>query len=412
MTFNPFLSNSPETPKLDLMSTLPTPLVQNQSFHPKVTRVSTHSNYSLQFPQKSSFVQNNCSTLNNTSRPTFVSSSFHVKHHNKPQQKDSISSQQRELKRAQSYVHNDNQSFNNKKMEPNLVRTLSDPFSGEHKLISQPSSQNHLLFSTDGNLSMISSPNRQSISNTNCFTSSVLNDSRSFNMLSPNNLIIMPLGSISNETRVNIYSNGKGPKPKQDLTSTKANILTGRVNLGVVHENIPEKKCFTSSRQGISGNSLTELLAGLRPPDQQQSLLNKKIHGKPLIPPNLFLNPRPKIEFVKKIPGFKSNQNGGQRNKLAKSQPKLRQMRSNVSCSNVQSKKLKQPKKSCIRYNNVYKVPGSKPNPLYYSLKKEFKENKLLGLNFQNNFKKKKSKIVCIFYSGSGSLIIRLCLSE
>ena len=380
--FNPFLSNSPKASQMNLMSTLPCPLAPVHSLHPKVTRISTHSNYSLQFPQKTSFGMSNHSSVNPSTKGPFVSSSFHIQQKNQHLPHYSKQVAPKELKRTKSYVKSDPKVG---RAEHSLVRTVSDPFAFETNNISQPSSQNHLLFSTDANISMISSPNRQSINNAG-FTSSILNESRTFNILSPNNLMMMPLGSISNETRVNIYSNSK----QKDLMKKEPakQVMTGRDQLDVVHENIGAKKCFTTSRQGLSGNSLTELLTGLRPKNpERQAFLGAFANINKDNSKVVYKKSRPD-RFQQRIV-YTNSGRGGFKQKEAKSQPKLRIQREEGQSSYL--KKAKMPKKSFVPSNSL--KPNLKTsNNLFNSFKKNFKENKVVGINLKNNFKKKKSK--------------------
>ena len=368
---NPFTNKNS---KINLLSTLPTPLVPTRTLHPKISRVSTQSNYSLQFPQNSSFVQNNLSSALTTSRSPFASSSFHIQH---KKQNTSRFCKENEIKFTQSHFQGDNLANDIFKNDKRFIRTISDPFGLENHQYSQPSSQNQLLMSTDANISMISSTNCQSIKNPNYFTSSILNDSRAFNIISPNNLMMMPLGSISNETRVNIYS-----RKKQINENDKIN--TGRPNLKIVKE---EKKNFTSCRQRISGNSLTELLTGNRQQNNKQTPL--KIKAK---------NEQKEVwSFYKKIQKNKQKDTSiiskkKERGKIAKSQPKLNRQRSYISTSEIPRNRAKYQKKIFKQNTNYFKNLAKKENKLFQSFKKESKENKIVGIN-QNNFKKKRSII-------------------
>lgn len=374
--FNPFISNSPQVSNVSLMSTLPTPLAPTHSLHSKMGRISTHSNYSLHFPQKSSFVMKNNSSTNPNTRNPFSTSSFHTNHFGQSPPNFGQSLQEKQLRKAQSYFHSEDPPSDIFKMDPQLVRTVSDPFTADESCLSKLSSQNHLLFSTDANLSSVSSPNRQS----NCTlaaSTSILNDTRNFNLISPNNLIMMPLGSISNETRVNIYNQAPPDMRPQDA---HGKVKTGRPHLGVVHEKMPPKKCFTSSRQGLCGNSLTELLTGLRPnePSQEDASKRKKTSDQVYR----------KAHTSKLQRGPNSRPNRPVRAKVAKSQPK--RQRFNTSQSSVYRNQAK------FGRNNFFKVEaketGNKEKKLWNSFKKQSKENKAGGMNHKSHFKKKRSR--------------------
>lgn len=372
---NPFISNQPQLSNASLISTLPTPLAPTHSLHSKMGRISTHSNYSLNFPQKSSFVMKNNSSTNPSSQNPFSNSSFHTNYFSQAPPNFGQSGHEKQLRKAQSYFHTEDPGdlF---KMDPQLVRTISDPFSVEDANASKLSSQNHLLFSTDANLSLVASPNRQSDCHLG-MASSLLNDSRSFNLISPNNLIMMPLGSISNETRVNIYSQAS---PETRMQEAQGQVMSGRPHLGVVHEQAPAKKCFTSSRQGLGGNSLTELLTGLRPNRVQpeDSRRRKKTSD----------HVYRKTNTVKLQKTHASQQNRSNRAKIAKSQPKRQRL--NSSHTNIGRHPAK------VARNNFFKSEakdaGKKENKLWHSFKKQSKENKAGGINHKSHFKKKKSK--------------------
>ena len=154
----------------------------------------------------------------------------------------------------------------------------------------------------------------------------------------------MPLGSISNETRVNIYNRTK-PQKKIKEKNWKKQVLTGRPDLGVVQEKEERKKNFTSCRQGISGNSLTELLTGNRPREKRKTPVK--------VPPK---NGQNKVwGFYKKIQrgntskiegsNYQNDRNKNERAKIAKSQPKLNRQKAYISTSEIPRNRERNPKK-------------------------------------------------------------------
>lgn len=368
--FNPFVSQSPKTSELSLMSTLPTPLAPTHSLHSKVGRMSTHSSYSLQFPQKASFVLKNDSLAQPSARIPFGSSSFHAKQFS---QASPFGQEKPLFKKAQSYFHTEDPPSELFKMDAALVRTISDPFNGEERSASKLSSQNALLFSGEANLSLVSSPNATSDSHLP-FAGSVMNDSRHFNLISPNNLIMMPLGSISNETRVNIYSQSEHAQPP-------GTSMTGRREQDLFGRRADPKSCFTSLRQGISGNSLTELLTGLRPKPQtdllQQAGPRKMEYGK---------MQSSKLQKPGRPAPPKS------RAKVAKSQPKLRRYRSNTLHEGAGRAGPVPSHNNYFRVQAAPKPGAAKEKKLLHPFKKQSKENKAPGTNHRSHFKKKRSR--------------------
>ena len=365
ISFNPFLSNYNDTP----IATSPC----TELSRTKVMRVSTASDSSISFNRSQHINMPNHESV-------FPGSSFHTH--------QSTYTNLREMKKARSLVQSESNNPNIFRFDSTLIRTLSDPFSGDKQVTSQPSSN---VF-TDTNTLNLSSPNRESLVQACPFTSSVVNDSKTFNVLSPNNLIIMPLGSISKQTRVNLYSNTNLNRG-QSKNVSNAKVHTGRVGLKAVHEKPITKKCMTTSRNGLWGNSLTELLAGLRP------VQNEVPRGNQLLEPN-----------VVKSRHFQDKRN---RSKLAKSQPKIRSRWPNNCYSSGLKLKTKQPKKSCIQYDQVMKTPQPREYKLCNSFKKDFKENKIYGMNLKNHFKKKTGKgvfllIYCIFFVYEYTLKIHL----
>jgi len=195
--------------------------------------------------------------------------------------------------------------------------------------------------------------------------------------------MMMPLGSISNETRVNIYNQKEKNKKEKE-----GKIMTGRCNLGVVPERVETKKCYTSCRQGLSGNSLTELLTGLRPKTSKKPQIGEMSNSK--LNKNLDLVYRKTQTSGLQKRSSKSD-NRALRAKLAKSQPKLQRQRINNSYSYVNQNTLKKVQKSYLDASNHLRQGSKKENKLYHSFKKKSKENKIINLNNKSYFKKKKS---------------------